>query len=227
MPSAARRTVEERFRLVATLADKLGNHPLVVAREGIRLEVEFDSSGVSTKLTEPDEHLLRSLLVEVRPFLLLRDDCNLAAIHDLAIHHLDDPELVHAIESVEAAYASNRGALGFNLNINGTDLRPETAADLWINGVYFHTDVEKERELAAYVEPASAMVRYFFIDFVIEATKRIVWTGSVLQEAVNRVVIRDEPVEFAPAHPHVAASSPSGPPGAHAPPSRPLAILPS
>ena len=197
-----RRSVEQRFRLVADTADALNRHPMVVGKAGIQLQIKFDAAGVSVTRTEPDEMLLTSILPTLRKFLLERDDHQLTGVHKLAIRHIEDPELVHAIESAKVAYQRERDGFGVKININGKDVTPEYAADLWINGVYLHSNLKEEEELRSLTGVAPHVVRYFFLDFMVELTKNAIWTGSVLREALDRGVVREGAIERARAHPH-------------------------
>ena len=196
------RSIEERFRLVASTADELGRHPLVAGRVGLKLEVRLDASGLTSTLREPDPTLLRSLLPTVRKFLLAGDDHQLTGVHNLAIRHIDDPELVHAIESAKYGYRLQRDGLGLQVHIDGSRMTAERAADLWINGVYLHSDADKERELRSLTGIAPNLVRHAFLDFVFELTKNAIWTGSVLAAALDRRVVLADPVAVARVHPH-------------------------
>jgi hypothetical protein len=198
----AKRTIEERFRLVAETTDDLGRHPIVARRARTTLEVKFDSAGLRASVTEPDPVLLRSLLPTVRKFLMDGDDHHLPEVHNLALRHIDDPELVHAIESVKEGYKRERRGLGLQLQIDGARVTPEHAADLWINGVYLHSDVDKERELNSLTGIAPALVRNAFLEFVFALTSIAIFTGSVLAEALRRGAVRNEVVQMADRHPH-------------------------
>jgi hypothetical protein len=55
---------------------------------------------------------------------------NTAEIHNLAIRHLDEPELAHAIESAKEGYRQQRRGLSISINIDGKAIsdwkRPST-----------------------------------------------------------------------------------------------------
>jgi hypothetical protein len=64
--------------------------------------------------------------------------------------------------------------------------------DLWINGWYFHDDVEKRRKLEALADvPVS---QWLFIDSVVGATKVVLYVGHVLKIALREGLVSDRPV---------------------------------
>ncbi len=93
-------------------------------------------------------------------------------------------------------------------------MTPQRAADLWINGVYLHSDVDKERELTSLTGIAPALVRNAFLEFVFAVTSIAIFTGSVLAEALQRGVVRSDVVQMTNRHPHTLqdASAVASPP---------------
>ena len=89
-------------------------------------------------------------------------------------------------------------------------MTPEHAADLWINGVYPHSDVDKERELNSLTGIAPALVRIAFLEFVFSLTSIAIFTGSVLAEALRRGVVREDAVPMSDRHPHAIKEEDGG-----------------
>jgi hypothetical protein len=206
---AAKRTPSQRLHLYAGIARRLERHPLITAGVGIGLELKYESGELSTTIKEPEDHLFRSLVLDLRPLLMKGDDAFLSGIFDLACSHLDDPELVHAVESARAGWDVVTASTELRLSVNGSLVTPGAAADLWLNSDYFHHDADKDAAIRALSVPATGLVRYWFIDFMIELTKVAIWTGSVIEEAERRGVIRDASVAMVVAHPHRPAESKS------------------
>ena len=147
MPRRAR----DRILLVARLADELQTHPIYASPTKSSVTITFEGGRLTTATDESDEHLLKSLFVRLRPFLLGDDD--------VAIRHINDPQLVHAIELGKNGYRQARRSFGLQHIVNGREITPERAADLYLNGVMFHHDAEKEAELAEQVEVAAVLTR--------------------------------------------------------------------
>ena len=196
----AKRTPVERLRLARHLAQDLESHPLVASKVGITLTLSFGQQGGEISVSGPDENQLKSLLLDLGPFVRDNEDTHLPAVMTLAVRHLDDPELVHAIESAQHHYRTSIDAL--RLNVDGQEISGKNAADLWMNAAYFHRDPEKAAELASHGEMGKPLVRHQFLDYIIEMTTMAIWVGSVIAEAEKRGVIRTDPATPAPAHPH-------------------------
>jgi hypothetical protein len=195
------RSVRERLLLLGRIGDQIATHPMVTSGQESGLTITFDAGGLRTESREPDEQLLHSLMLLLRPCLLNDDDAHLSTVLNLAIRHIDDPWRVHAIESAKYAYRQIRRSLGVRLVLNETEMTPERAADLWMNGVFFHHDAEKEAELMSHTTLASAMVRYLFLDFMHAVARVVVYTGNVIRQADSQGLIRDNPLPPAVAHP--------------------------
>jgi len=199
-PTTPKRSPVERLLLARTLAEGLERHPLVAGMIGITLTVKFDQQGGEVTLKEPDEYLLKSFILDLGPFVRQNEDAYLPAVMNLAVRHIDDPTLVHAIESAQHHYRTSLDQVA--LEVDGQTLTGKKAADLWINAAYFHRDPEKAAILASHGEWASPLVRHKFLDYMIEMVKMAIWVGSVVAEAERRDALRDDPVEPPLSHPH-------------------------
>ena len=202
------RTVAEKLDLVRRRAEIISRNPLLSGTFRLNVEVNYADGVLAARMDEPDEHQFRSLVLEVRHLLLEKDDAHLLSAYSLARRHLSEPELVHAIESAQWAHKRARRTLGIKLNINGVDLTPEAAADLWFNAELFHSDEDKQRMMQAFDGIGRAMVRYQFMDYIFEVARLGVWVGSVIEEAQRRGAVSQQPVPPATSHPHEARRPP-------------------
>lgn len=205
------RSIPARFRLAADAGDKVAAHPLFATKTAVSITLTAKGGIVSADLKLPDEERLESLLLRMRPFLLDTEDAYLPRIMNLATRHLDDAELVHAIESGQVAYKEYRRQGMAKLMVNRQVITAERAARLWLYAAYYHRDLEKERWLGSADEILRAMLKHSFVTFIMNAANIAIWTASVLREAERRGVIREDPVIPATAHP-IGSSPPPLPP---------------
>lgn len=82
------------------------------------------------------------------------------------------------------AHALKTGVVGFKFNEE--QIPPETLADLWLNGHYFHDDEDKYDRLSKMMMGASApFVRANFHQFIIEATRIIAYLGNFIDQGLK------------------------------------------
>ena len=155
------RTPVERLLLARSLGEALERNPLVAGRVGLNLTMHFGQEGGDITLTQPDESLLKALLLDVGPFIRSNEDAYLPGVMTLAVRHIDDPALVHAIESAQHYHRTSLDSI--HLVVNDELITGEKAANLWMNSAYFHRDPEKAAVLASHGEMPAPLVRHQFL----------------------------------------------------------------
>jgi hypothetical protein len=117
---------------------------------GYRLKIEakqipgtLDEYETFFSISPYDEQDLRAFLTFFRRFFLKNDPVvNLFEIYNLCHQHLENEqyEAFLAVSRNRAAYALKASC--FHLRINEQDMTPEEVSDIWINGYYFHDNIE-------------------------------------------------------------------------------------
>jgi hypothetical protein len=167
----------------------------IIREEDLRssLNINFAKGGpLTVRHHEPDEEDLRSYLLDFRKLVSDREPVFVYRVFKVAHRHVSSDEIVAGLARARAAWrdALQQGDIRFV--VNDIDLTPETIMDLWINGWYFHDDVEKRRKLEALGDvPAS---RWLFIDSVVSATKVVLYVGHVLKIALREGLVSDSAV---------------------------------
>jgi hypothetical protein len=118
-----------------------------------------------------------------------REPVFLYRVFNVAHRHVTSDEIIAGLAKARAAWRDALQQGNVRLVINDVDLTPETIMDLWINGWYFHDDVEKRRKLEAL-----AVSQWLFIDSVVGATKVVLYVGHVLKIALREGLVSDRPV---------------------------------
>lgn len=203
MYGARARTIAERIELFVRRATELEAHPALAQPTSIGFTLQVGAGPATATVTEPDDTALSSLLLKLRPFLLQDEDAYLPEILNLARRLVDDPELVHAIESGRHGYEQASVGSMFKVAIGGREMTPKAAAELYLYSTYYHSHRDLEEQLNAITGPAASMTRYLLIDYIAEVTKVITWTHSVIAQARSRGLLRAERLPEYPAHPHL------------------------
>lgn len=127
---------------------------------------------------EPDQDDLQALMVQLRPFFLKQDPVYLERVLRLAIRLMRHEEFRGHLEQVRAQWRHAAQVGPIRLEVNGRHISPSELADMWINGVYFHTNLEIANFLSR-LWP-QAVVRQRFVWFLFDAVRVVLYTGNVL-----------------------------------------------
>lgn len=92
----------------------------------------------------PDEEDFRSLLMDVRTFILKREPNNLKTICEILEGKLKNSEQRKQFMHIKKTYQTGLEETSI-FDFNDKPLADEEILDLWLNAKYFHTDQEKEK----------------------------------------------------------------------------------
>ncbi|OQX27554.1 MAG: hypothetical protein BWK80_04775, partial [Desulfobacteraceae bacterium IS3] len=74
---------------------------------------------------------------------------------------------------------------GIKLIYNDKKLSPEETTNYWINGFYFHNDMNKMSLLNNLLCHEKIILRAIFLDHLIQATKYVFAVGDILKKVLN------------------------------------------
>lgn len=185
-------SVTETLDLFVQRARELEQTRLIKSKASATWSMQLTHEGVTAFTTmEPEEEDLRSFLLTFRQFVSADEPVFLFRIHNLLYPRLADDELKgHLAAAREAIKSAGRGN-GIHVIHNDVEVSPERLADLWINGVYFHNDRSKRRELEAYLSFPPLMAKHQFIWFVLGVTKVIFLIASLIEYARAEGLIQE------------------------------------
>ena len=128
--------------------DQLRQEPLVKTGWDNSFTMNFDqTTGLSAAIRQPNEVALRSLLLTLRKFVSQREEVFLDRACNVCERHIASDELKAFLRDAREHWKKSQRSQGVAWTLNGKELTPAYVADLWINGHYFHSDVDKLREL--------------------------------------------------------------------------------
>jgi hypothetical protein len=157
---------------------------LVAEGQGIRFSLNVDRTrGMSVRLNLLNENDLRSFLLTFRMFISPRAEIQLNKVYDTCFLGLKkNNDLRDRLVKVRAVWKEalrNAGSIKFEeQTYSGED-----AALLWMNGVYFHSDLDKYAQLEEALSRGWPYVQMHFGNFVVDATRVILYTGVVVEYA--------------------------------------------
>jgi hypothetical protein len=66
---------------------------------------------------------------------------------------------------------------------NAKPFRPEQIWDLWTNGKYFHTDLDKLEEIESFDSWGEGLLRFNFFEYIANVTREINYLELAVKEA--------------------------------------------
>lgn len=158
---------------------------MVTQGQGVSWSLNVDSTrGISVRFDFPDENDLRSYLLTFRQFIAPNEPIHVNRICNICFQGLKTNNdlrdyLIEAREDWKRALGKTGGGIRFEEQTLST----ERVADLWINGYYFHSDMEKYEQLEKLLSYGLPYVKMHFANFVVDATKIIIYLGHLVEYA--------------------------------------------
>lgn len=181
--------VLDQLRCFSHEADELRQEPLAQTGWDNSYTLNFDRTrGLSSALRQPNETLLRSLLLTLRKFVSEGEPVFLNRIYNVCEQHITNEEMRHLLRHAREKWKQAQKSGGMKLVYNGRDLTPEHVADLWINGHYFHSEPEKLRELREIV--VFGLDRVTFVTFVGDTLRQVLYVDNVVRHALRDGCVR-------------------------------------
>ena len=154
------------------------------------LKITFNPQGVEFKSSDPDDEDLRSFLTVFRQFISNDEPVNLRRIHSLCYQHMTSDKLKARLIEAREGWKRNLINRGFVLDIDGHEFTPEQLTECWINGFYFHNDIEQFNMLRRLAPHARLLARNFFLNHIVGTTGVILYYGHVIKIVLRESLIR-------------------------------------
>lgn len=182
------RTTRQRFELFVARASELEG--LRLFKQGMQAEYKISGNAVDGKLIltskEPDEEDLRSFLMSFRKFISNDESIFINKIFNDCETSLSDTTIVAELRQARAEWKKilkNIG--GLQVAIDGKSITSEYVLDLWINGYYFHDDVEKAAKLEELTKGQFPFTRIQLYSALPSLTGIIIGVGSGIKKCLN------------------------------------------
>ena len=183
--------VRDQLELFLARADELASTRLLRAGFNASFNINWDhAQGTIFQTHEPDEDDLRAFLLTFRQFISNDEPVYLFKIYSLCYQHITNEELKANLVESRRSWQQELRQGGIRLNLKGRDISPEEVTNLWVNGYYFHNDHEKMLMLKSLLPHEHMLVRHIFLDHMIEATRRVMYVGRIVNIALREGLLR-------------------------------------
>lgn len=185
----------ERLKLFKRRADELGNLRLVRSEAKMHFRISWDAESklLRHQITEPDEEDLRSFLMLFRRFISESEQVYINRVFNDCLRFLSDDVLKEEIQKAKEAWQTGMHLGLVRMYVDETNLAPEYVLDLWINGYYFHDDVEKLAELERLLRQPLCLVRMQFLSILPNLTFIILYLGQVVAHGLKEGLFQIPP----------------------------------
>jgi hypothetical protein len=140
----------EKLRLFVQRVDEMEQNYL--ARNGIHLHfhIAIDSeAGMTMETEQPEEEAVKAFVLDFRHLISDNEDVCVRRIHNICEQRLIPEDVKQHLRAARAGWRTMLDRAVHTLTVNGRTRGPDDVADLWINGYYFHNDVDLRDELDA------------------------------------------------------------------------------
>ena len=175
---------ERQLETFVKRVEELRRLPLVTAGQGVGWSLNVSKTrGMSVSVKLLDENDLRSFLLTFRQFIAPQEDIQLNKVYKTCIAGLKtNNDLKERLFEARGMWKEALGKAG-NIEFEEQMHSGERAARLWINGYYFHSDLEKYEYLEKLLSQNWPYIQMHFGNFVVDATRVIIYTGNVVEYA--------------------------------------------
>jgi hypothetical protein len=177
----------ERLELFVSECHRLNEHKHIESgfRASLSIRAEADEPWQYTVL-EPDAEILESYLIRLRRFMSEGEPIFVHAVRNVVRRNLIDAELLEELDREVEDWKRLMKSDGIVTTLNGEDISPDLAWDLYINGEYFHFNMEKRRKLEQHSAPHKIwMFRYRFLCQVEYATSHVFAVGEIIHRGLQ------------------------------------------
>jgi hypothetical protein len=180
-----KRRDRDKLDLFLKLAAELGTTDLAKKGFGYKHSMKWSrTEGFKQEFEQPDENDLRSFLTTFRKFISKKSDAYLQSIHGIFYERLTREEYREDLGKMNTTWRHLFRDGWMRLTINGRECPPERTLYVYINGRYFHDDVDYAEELAQLEQQpdqtAALLHRAQFLEALVGTSKYIDWLAGNL-----------------------------------------------
>jgi hypothetical protein len=182
-------TNREQLELFVRRAEELLD--LRLARnEGLQafFNINWAATGAQTMtISAPDEDDLRSYLLLFRQFVMNKEPIFINKIYHICFQAVTSDQVRDNLKDAREEWKRNLQGSGLRVTIDEKQMTPERVVDLMINGSYFHSsDLDLQRELAALDPQRRMLVRWVFLNYVIDASRQVLYLARVVKGCLRK-----------------------------------------
>jgi len=181
----------KRLRLFFSRAEKLRASATGLMKN-LSLEMSYKANEpFRTRFDGPDLHDVKAALLDLRPFILQGEPTHFFSICNILYTNTADDAVAARVAQFREAWAklvqkNGPPPGGMSMKVNDRELSACDITDMWLNGEFFHADIEKVGLLESlHATPMGKMTYLSFIDLVQKQTSLVLWLSA---DVVSRML---------------------------------------
>lgn len=181
--------MKEKDRLILFLerVNELKENKLIREgyESGFKVKWTAESGVLDFEFTQPEEVHFRSLLIDLRQFLLKKEPIYVSRIYNICKRAIRKPQHIEFIEKSRRYFDESIKSSAIRLNFDGKQFTPDIIWDEFINGVYFHNDSEKRESIKRLLPHEQNIVKNELYGFVNACIKHITYLGKIIEHSFS------------------------------------------
>lgn len=178
-----------RLQLFIQRAKELHNRRFAISGYPFKFHIYTDKENqkITYEIVEkPDEEDLRAFVLDLRRFISEREPVFIRRIFNDCEKYLQDEKIKQNIRDIKSAWVFlwEKGLI--QMSSGGKNLPPEKVMDLWINGQYFHDDIDKKEELEQLLNEQIPCIQIQFMISLPSLARVINLTAEIVEYAMNK-----------------------------------------
>ena len=163
-------------------ADKLAQSEYSSGKYPISGKInDSDEKGLEFTCEIPPDHIIVEHLTAFRHFCFKSEKSYFPTILKLIARHGDSSESKKALSSLRRNWENALFRDALRISINNQNITASSLLDLWFNGEYFHSVLEKIRKLELMQDAFTKdFFKFMLLDVVTTGTNQIVKMGDAL-----------------------------------------------
>jgi len=153
---------------------------------GFTLNWTKESGVLKFQFNQPDEDLFRSLLLSLRHFLQEKEPTFMNRIYNICDRCLTNEKHKNYLIKSRNFLNEAMKSTGVHLDIDQKHFSPSYVWDIYINGLYFHSDMEKADVILKLSEHEKNLIKNELYAFVNACIKQIVYVGNIVHNAFSK-----------------------------------------
>lgn len=196
-------TDQERLQLFLRKVGELQKTTLVRDgyESGFTLKWSADTGVLSFQAQQPNEESFKALLLCLRHFWLKKEPTYIYSIYNTCHRVLTNDTHKKFLAKSRSFLDKSLKSTGIHLNIDERHYSPEYVWDIYINGLYFHSDSEKMKSIDSLNDHERMLVKNELYGFVNSLCKQVLYVGRVVAHAFdhNEIAPSNQGVQGTPA----------------------------
>jgi hypothetical protein len=129
---------------------------------------------------QPDEELFRSMLLTLRHFLMKKEPTYIYKIYNICHCSLLNEKHKKYLSKSRKFLDGAMKSTGIGLQIDDQHFSPQHIWDIYINGIYFHNDTEKRKNISQLPDYQKNLIKNELYGFVNSCFRQIFYTGKIV-----------------------------------------------